>query len=45
MFEKENAVISENQDNKAHFLTDLIILHFKDVDFENDSDVKKTESK
>ena len=41
MFKKENAVINENQDDKAHFLADLIILYFKNVDSENDSDVEK----
>ena len=45
MSEEESAVISENQNNKAHSLTDFIIFYFKDIDSENDSNVKKTESK
>ena len=44
MFEKKNAIINENQDDKAHFLTDLIVLHFKNVDSEDDSDVERTEN-
>ena len=44
MFEEENAVINENQDDKAHFLTNLIIFYFKNIDFKDDSNVEKTES-
>ena len=45
MFEKKNAIINENQDDKAHFLTDFIVFYFKDIDFKNDNDIKKTENK
>ena len=45
MFKEESAVINENQDNKAHSLTNLIIFYFKNVDFEGDSNVKKIKSK
>ena len=44
MLEEESAVINENQDNRAHSLADLIILHFKDVGSENDSNIERTES-
>ena len=45
MSEEESVVINENQDNKAHFLADFIIFHFKNIDSENDSNVEKIESK
>ena len=45
MLEEESAIISENQDNRAHFLAGFIISHSEDIDFEDDSDVEKTESK
>ena len=44
MFKEKNAIINENQDNKAHSLINLIISHFKNVNFEDDNDVKKIES-
>ena len=45
LLEKENAVIDENQDDWAHFMTSLIISHFKSLDFKSDNDVKEAESK
>ena len=45
MFKKKSAVISENQNNKVHFLTNFIIFHFKNIDFKNNSNVKKAKSK
>ena len=45
MSEEENAVINENQDNKAHSLTNFIVFYFKNVDFKNDNDIKKIKSK
>ena len=45
MFKEESAVINENQDDKAHFLANLIIFYFKDIDSENDSNVEKIKSK
>ena len=44
MLKRESVVINENQDDWAHFITDFIIFHFKNLDFESDSDVKETES-
>ena len=44
MFEEENAVINENQNNKTHFLTNFIIFYSEDIDFKSDSNVEKTEN-
>ena len=44
MPEEESAVINENQDDRAHSLTDFIISHFKNIDLKSDSNVEKTES-
>ena len=44
LLERESAVINENQDDWAHFVTDFIIFHFKSLDFKSDSDVKEAES-
>ena len=45
MLKEKNAVINENQNNKTHSLTNLIILYFKDINFKNDSNVEKTKNK
>ena len=45
MLKEKSVIINENQDNKTHFLTNFIIFYFKNVDFEDDNDVKRTESK
>ena len=44
MFKEENAVINENQDDKAHLLASLIIFYFKNIDSESDSNVEKIKS-
>ena len=44
MFKRKSAIINENQDDKAYFLINFIISYFKNVDFEDDSNVEKTEN-
>ena len=45
MFKRENAIINENQNSKAHFLTNFIIFHFKNINSKNDSDIEKRQNK
>ena len=45
MFEKKSVIISENQDDKAYFLTNFIIFHSENINSEDDDNVEKIKNK